>query len=131
MKKNVNQLIDDTRKIVKRHQLAEGAYARYTIDDGTRNMSVNAYGCADAANILYTIGDFPRNIKERQAWIDVLQGMQNPDTGLFDEGSHHNMHTTAHCLAALELFDAGPIYRLTAFDAYRSREGLYQFLEEE
>ena len=130
MKKNVNRLIDDIRKIVSRHQLAEGAYARYTINDGTRDMGVNAYGCANAANILYTIGDFPRDMKERQAFIDVLRGMQDPETGLFDEGSHHNIHTTAHCLGSLELFDVGPLYRLSAFDAYRSKEGLYQFLEE-
>ena len=45
-----------------------------------------------------------------------MQEMQDPRTGLFCEGSHHPLHTTAHVTAAPELFDAQPLYPLTALD---------------
>lgn len=135
MKKDINPLIQNVKRVVERHKLAPGAYARYTIDgilsNGQgRKMGVNEYGCADAANILYTIGAFPRDLEERKAWIETLQGMQDPETGLYMEGSHAHLHCTAHCLAALELFDAGCVHRLSALDEYRTKEGLVKFLEE-
>ena len=71
-------------------------------------MGPNEYGCADAANILYMLGDMPRDMEVRKARIKALQEFQNPDTGLFWEGTHHTLHCTAHCTAALELFDALP-----------------------
>ena len=37
-------------------------------------------------------------------------------------------HTTAHCIAALELFDARPKYELTDLHRYLDREELYLFL---
>lgn len=131
MKKNINPLIRNVKRVVGRHKLAPGAYARYTMDNGTgRKMGVNEYGCADAANLLYTIGAFPRDFDERKAWIETLQGMQDAETGLYMEGSHAHLHCTAHCLAALELFDAGNVHPLRALDEYRTKEGLYKFLEE-
>ncbi len=131
MKKDINPLIQNVKKVVDRHKLAPGAYARWTLDNGTeRNMGVNEYGCADAANLLYTINEFPRDMEERQGFISTLQNMQDSETGLFMEGSHAHLHCTAHCLAALELFDAGALHRLTACDDYRTKEGLYKFLEE-
>lgn len=130
MKKDINQLIRNVKKVVDRHQIAPGVYARWTLNDGTdRDMGVNEYGCADAANILYTINEFPRDIAERQAWIDTLQGMQHADSGLFKEATHPDFHVTAHCLGSLELFDAGALHRIAAFDKYRTKEGLYDFLE--
>lgn len=131
MKRNINSLLDTIRKLVERHKLDTGAYALYTMDNGLgRDLGLNAYGCADAANILYSIGEFPRDPAEREKWISTLRSLQEPDTGIFNEGSHHYIHCTAHCLGALELFDAGPLHRLTAFDPYRSKEGLYRFLDE-
>lgn len=124
MKKDINPVIRKVKNVVERHKLAPGVYSRYT------NMGPNEYGCADAANILYTIGDFPRDMEERQESIKTLQNFQNPDTGLFTEGSHAHLHCTAHCLAALELFDAGSAHRLNGLNEYRTKEGLYQFLEQ-
>ena len=133
MQRNLNLFINTVRSVIEAHRLGDGAYARWTRPNpmyGTNlNMGVNEYGCADAANILYTIGDFPRDPGERQAFVNVLQGMQNPQTGLFEEATHHTIHTTAHCIAALELFDVMPLYRLAAYDEYQTREGLYGLLE--
>ena len=131
MKKDIRELIKNIQKVVDRHKLAEGAYSRWTFDNGTgRNMGINEYGCADAANILYTIGAFPRDVEERKEWVRVLQSLQDPETGLYTEATHYQLHTTAHCAGALELFDALPKYRLAALDPYRTKDGLYQFLEE-
>lgn len=132
MKKNIEPWIESVRKVVESHKLGTGAYARWIMEgDEKRQMGINEYGCADAANILYTIGDFPRDVEERKEWVRILQDMQDPGTGLFTEATHHTVHTTAHCLAALELFDALPKYRLTAYDPYRTKEGLYRFFDEQ
>jgi len=128
----IDDLIDKIKHCVDTHRLKEGAYARWLWDDGSnRNLGINEYGCADAANILYSIGDFPKNPSERKKWIECLQKMQNPETGMYREPTHHTIHTTAHCTAALELFDAKPIYNSIALDKYRTREGLYDLLQNE
>jgi len=121
--------------IVARHALDRpGSHRRYTIEgrDETgapRSFEENAYGCADAANLLYTIGALPRASEEREAWIAVLRGLQDPATGFFRESTHHEIHTTAHCLGALELFDARPSYRLTALAPLRAPGAVEAFLD--
>ena len=92
-------------------------------------MGINEYGCADAANLLYTIGRFPSDPEERVQWVQHMQAMQDPETGLFTEHTHHPIHTTAHVTAALELFDARPLWPMTALFPYRDLEGLYEKLE--
>ena len=132
MKKDVNELIRRIRHVVNTHELSTGEYARWIWQPegaNDRDLGINAYGCADAANILYTIGDFPSDSTEREKWINALQNMQDKETGLYYEGTHHTLHTTAHCLASLELFDKKPIYPLTGLDKYKTKEGLYDLLE--
>ncbi|MBQ8525251.1 MAG: hypothetical protein IJ460_00810 [Clostridia bacterium] len=111
---NIDSLLMYIEKTVKEHKLAPGKYARWKIQnaEGTLNLDSSEYGCADAANILYTIGKFPRDINERVACIKELQSFQK-DNGTFEEPTHHPLHTTAHCVAALELFDASPAKPLT------------------
>ena len=127
----LDYLLDKIRATVRSHELGKGIYARYLWQnpDGTRKMGANEYGCADAANILYILGDMPRNLDVRQAFIRQLQQFQNPDTGLFWEGSHHTLHCTAHCIAALELFDAGPLYPLIGLEKYKHVGTLVDLLE--
>ena len=128
--RNIDDLIAEIRRSVDKHKLSTGAYARFLFGEN-RDLGVNEYGCADAANILYSIGQFPSDPDERAEWIKTLQGMQDPETGLFSEKTHHTIHTTAHCTAALELFDAKPLYKCTAFEKYTTKEGLYKLFEEE
>ena len=125
--RDITSIIQRMKKAVELHCIAPGTYARYRDE---AEPKPNAYGCADAANILYTINEFPTDVEERKQWVEVLQNMQEADTGLFPEGTHFPLHTTAHCAAALELFDAAPKYPMTALEPYKTREGLYQFLEE-
>lgn len=127
---DARNFIDAVAEIVSRHRLDSGAYARWLWqnDVGDRDLGVNEYGCADAANILYSIGTFPAP-ERRQAWVDVLVPRQDPSTGLFREATHDPIHTTAHCLAALELFDARPLHALTALSGLRQPGAMEEFLD--
>lgn len=128
---DLDHLIDKVRRTVQSHALDQpGAYARWLWQDknNSRDLGPNEYGCADAANIQYILGELPRDAAQRQARIDVLRSFQNPEDGLFHEKTHHAFHSTAHCTAALELFEAMPTYPLTGFDRFRSREGLEELL---
>ncbi len=128
---NIQPIIDNIRHNVKTHEMRPGLYSRWLWDDakGPRELGVNPYGCAGAANILYSIGDFPRDPGQRHEWIRTLQSMQDPETGLFHEKTHHTIHTTAHCTAALELFDAAPLYKMTELEKTLPEGSLEDFLD--
>ena len=105
--KNIDSLIEKIYRSVEKHYLGNGAYKRFLLQDekNTRSMDINEYGCADAINILYSINRLPKG-EEREKCIRALQGLQKKDSGLFEEKTHHFIPTTAHCIAALEIFDA-------------------------
>ena len=128
---NIDSLIGKISATIASHKLEEGVYTRWLWQNetGTRRLGINEYGCADAANILYTIGEFPGESASREAWVRTLQSLQDPETGLFVEETHHFIHTTAHCTAALELFDAKPKYPMTALAEYATPEGVVGLLE--
>ncbi len=121
-------ILQRIRGVLASHCLADGLYSRYLPRPG-EDARPNPYGCADAANILYTIDDFPRDPALRAKWIENLRSMQDED-GLFRESTHHVIHTTAHCIAALELFDASPTRPCTALDKYKNPDMLTALLEE-
>ena len=132
MAHNIDNIIEKIYGVVMAHKLEnDGEYARWLWQnpDGTRDLGLNAYGCADAANILYTIGRLPNTNKEKDAFVSAIKKLQNPETGLFSEGTHHSTHTTAHCIAALELFDEKPDYPLNGLMDRATKEGLYDLLE--
>lgn len=133
---DIREFIQTVNRIVQNHHLgAPGSYRRWgggQKNGGLRDLGQNAYGCADAANILYSIGRFPEKTVEREGFIASLQSFQDPPTGLFkDKGdrSHHELHTTAHCVASLELFDARPKYPLCSVSDLRSKSSLESFLD--
>lgn len=131
MNRNIDTLIEAILTTVEEHKLAPGKYARWLIQSsqGNRDMGSSEYGCADAANILYSVGKFPRDLDERQACVAELRSFQKPD-GRFEEPTHHTLHTTAHCIAALELFDAAPAYPLTYHkEHFGTPEQVISFLE--
>lgn len=129
---DLRDFIKEVKKIVDRHYLGEtGKYARWIAQDGknSRNMGAVPYGCANAANILYTINEFPSLADERAAFIKVLQGFQNKENGLFEDPDNFATHSTAFVSGALALFDAKPLYKATGFSEYTTREGLFNFLD--
>lgn len=128
---NITGIISKIHKIVENHKLAPGSYSRFIEDDFE-----SPYGCADAANILYTIGKFPKDQAERDASVKTLRAMQDPGTGMFSEKPsdptvhvHDPIHTTAHCMAAIELFDAAPLYHATELEQYLDPEKFNEFME--
>lgn len=127
---NIEPVINKIRNVVESHRLEEGKYTRWLWQNekGSRELGVNEYGCADAANILYTIGDFPGENEKREKWIEALQNMQNPNNGMYTEATHQILHTTAHCIAALELFDALPLYEVKGVEKYATVDGLHNLL---
>jgi hypothetical protein len=129
---DIREFIAAVRDIIVGHELGEpGAYRRWNWQKPgqNRDLHLNPYGCADAANNLYTIGCFPQDPRERHMWVSTLRGLQDPESGLFRESTHHEIHTTAHCIAALELFDASPEHLLTGLSRYRDPEAMEDFLE--
>ena len=131
---DIQPLITDVLATLQTHQLERpGAYARWItphpVAGQSRDLGLNPYGVADAANLLYTVGHFPGNPTERASWIAVLRGLQDAESGLFVEGTHHKFHTTAHCIAALELFDARPLHPLRGMEHLAEKEALIAFLE--
>jgi hypothetical protein len=117
--------------IVQRGRLDQpGAYARLASIKGAALGPVDPYGCSDAANVLYTIGSFPRDLAERAGFVAAMHALQEPGSGLYRENTHHPIHTTAHCLAALELFDAGPAHPLTALATQATPDGIRTFLDQ-
>ena len=127
---NLDSLIEKIYAVVERHYLGGGAYARYLWQDehGSRKMGINEYGCADAMNILYSIGRFPRGERRAQA-LEALLGLQDSESGLFVEETHHHIHTTAHCIAAIELFDEVPRYPVKAMEHIFTKEGIKELLD--
>lgn len=132
MKLDLRELVNEIEKTVVRHELeTPGQYSRWLWQDekNERELGVNEYGCADAANILYTIGKFACDDETRKARIRELKALQNKETGMFVEATHHTIHTTAHCCAALELFDEKPDVPLYGLHKYFDKKELYALLD--
>ncbi len=132
-KLDIRPIISAMIKTVKRHELTDhpGAYCRWLWqnENKSRELGINEYGCADAVNILYTVNEFYCDDETRAARISALQSLQNKDTGMFTERTHHTIHTTAHCTAALELFEARPLYPIYGLHKYFDKNELYSLLD--
>ncbi len=130
----IDSIMQRAYETVRSHALGNGQYARWITQNEQRDRELgpNEYGTADAANILYTLNRFPTG-EEAVAHRDALLSFQNPETGLFSEPTHHFIHTTAHCVASLELFGAVPKHPLTAlkpyFDSVDELYGLFDSLD--
>lgn len=123
---DVTPVAEKLLSAVEAHRIGPGLYARHT----KNGKKPNPYGCADAANILYSLDRFPTETAEREACVSALRAMQDPGTGLFPEGSHTVEHTTAHCVAALELFDAKPLYPLKNLEKYLEFENFEALMKD-
>ena len=129
---NLDPIIEKAEATVASHKIGKGDYARWLWQTAKndRQLGSNPYGLADAANILYMTGSFPQDDEERAEFVKNLRGFQNPETGLFNENTHHTYHTTAHCTAALELFDKYPSYPFTALRQFDDIPTFYKMLDD-
>lgn len=129
---DVRDIVAEVRRVVCAHAgQTPGSYHRILKPTQGKNSKtgVTAYGCADAACILYTLDELPPDQARRAAWIKAIQAFQNPQTGLFEDGSHHEIHTTAFALGALNLFDARAAHAIKALHPLREREQMVAFLD--
>ena len=128
---NLDGLVKKAEDTVASHKIGKGDYARWLWQNqkGDRELGSNPYGLADAANILYITGSFPQDDEERAEFVKNLRGFQDPESGLFHEKTHHTYHTTAHCTAALELFDKYPTHPFTALEKFDDIPTLCEFLD--
>lgn len=110
---------------VQAHELPNGHFRRFAQGSPTSDP----YGCADAVNLLYTLSALPEpDGPDAKALIDALVSHQGAD-GMFEEATHHGYHTTAHCIAALDLLDAKPTHRPSAMDELTNVDALVHFLD--
>lgn len=144
---HLNDLVDAAHGVIERCELdGSGRYKRWAVPpekppgkgrykhpNGTDidfdPAAINPYGVADAANLLYTLNAMPHDEAEHRGFIEVLSEMQDAETGLFYEGSHHAYHTTAHCVAAMELFEGLPSHPMTGMMEDATPEGIVRRLE--
>lgn len=129
---DLRDFIRQVEAIVERHKLGEtGRYARWLTQNakGDRDLGATPYGCANAVNILYTIGALPADQTQRQAFAEVLQAFQDPDSGLFVSPGSYETHTTAFVSGALVLLGAKPLYPAEGFRRYESPEALAALME--
>lgn len=113
-------------------KLGPGRYSRFLGSQRARRAGgadLNPYGCAAAACVLYTTGNFPRDADERAASIATMQANQSPETGMFSEPSHNAYHSTAYVPAALELFDAAPLHPLRGLHPLLETGGIEKLLD--
>ena len=130
---DLRPFVQSVEQIVARHALAKpGQYTRWLTQNeaGNRDLGSTPYGCANAINILYTIGALPDAMEERQAMVQVLQAFQDAETGLFVNPGNYETHTTAFVSGALKLLNAKPLYTAEAFRKYESKEALFQFMDD-
>lgn len=129
---DLRAFIRDVIEIVERHNLGEtGKYTRWLWQNekGDRDLGPAPYGCANAVNILYTVGALPNGLEEKQAFARVLQDFQDPETGLFVNPGNYETHTTAFVSGALNLLGVKPLYQAEGFRQYESPEALAKFME--
>lgn len=120
---NIDPILSRFYDTVQSHRVKLGVYSRIS------NGLPDAYGCADAANILYTLNRFPADGEERAAHRSAIQSFQDPERGIFLDPTHSDIHTTAHCTAALELFDARPLYPFYELANYKTPKNLESIFE--
>jgi hypothetical protein len=129
---DLTDFIDHLEGLLPKHAVGNGQYQRHQRAAGHETSgSADAYGCADAANILYTLGTLPAAGEQRSAMVESIRSFQNAESGVFYDPTHSDHHTTAHCVAALELFDEAPAHPLRFLSEVAQKPGsLEQFLDE-
>jgi hypothetical protein len=135
-----NQLFDlavKLSRVASKHVSIDTGFDIYRYAEFTRSGdfaygfgSRNPYALADFANINFLL---PEKLRAPEKLIRLaverLKGLQDPETGLFYESSHHPIHATACAMAALHRFDVSPKLFAKSLDKYLVWEVLKEELE--
>lgn len=125
---NIEPFIQKVLRTIAAHRTGQpGGYRRMLADPP---HEAELYGTADAAILLYTLGELPApGSAEHGGLIRTLQGFQREEDGMFPGAGHHAIHSTAFAISALELLDAKPLHPLKALHPLKERTGLAAFLD--
>ncbi len=93
--------------------------------------SPDLYGSSDILMTLYIIGDLHLDEDEKLSWIETLQSFQDPKTGWFKEKEtwHFKEHSTAYCIAAMDLLGGKPKYPLKFIEKMNTKEKINKWLK--
>jgi len=127
----IDDLVELTLAAIPAYRVdGPGMYRRFLDPPREASPSTgNAYGVSNVANLYYTLNRPPREPDDRRRLIEGMLELQDPDTGLYHSEPIHAYPTPAHCLAALELFDALPRHPLAAMRRYATPDGIVALLE--
>ncbi|NVM27503.1 MAG: hypothetical protein HWN65_01565 [Candidatus Helarchaeota archaeon] len=88
------------------------------------------YGSSDILMTLYAINELKLTENQRLEWIKRLQTFQDPKTGWFKEAEtlHFKEHSTAYCIAALNLIGGKPAFPLKFMKKMNTKRKLWRWL---
>ena len=92
---------------------------------------VALYGVADMVCVLYTIGALAPSAGELAEWRDAFKVFENPKTGWFREKNSDLApeHNTAFALAAMQLLNLSPRYKVKMGREYSDIRGYLKSLD--
>jgi len=125
---NVDRFLSFIHEFVEQFRAGE-AIGDYSYKKGKKEPDL--YGSSDILMTLHTINALNLNEKQKQEWIEILQGFQNPKTGWFKEKEtfHFKEHSTAYCTAALDLIGGKPKYPLKFLEKVNTKEKVEKWLK--
>jgi len=104
----------------------EGPAGRYRRNAG-EDTGHSPAATAAAVNILYSLDRLPGDPRERTEWVESLQGLQNPETGLYQRDGRDSLSATAACVAALACLDSAPPHPPHAYLEFAESSALPDF----
>lgn len=125
---NLDSFVARVEEIVEKHR-ADDAGNYYQKLESDTEKTPSMYGCATAVSILYTVGKLPQNEDEIKKLVNILQGHQSENTGLFINEGNYSTHTTAFMAGALDLLDSKCLYEAYDFGRYNAKVELHNFLD--
>ncbi|WP_232662978.1 hypothetical protein [Pseudonocardia sp. TRM90224] len=126
---DLTPFVEDVVRRLDGFSLGSPGRYRNSLDAVYDATAPDVYGCADAANIAYSLGLLPTSGAERDQWVAEIQAHQDPLTGAFRHRTHTEYHTTAQVLGALDLFDAKPLHPLKFLHPLLDEGAIEHFLD--
>jgi hypothetical protein len=123
-------VVDVRRRLAEFNLGAPGRYRNSHDPDKYDLTASDAYGCADAANILYSLGELPSGGAERDRFVAELQAHQDPETGEFNHQTHTRFHTSGQLVGGLEVLDARPLHPMRFLHPLLEPGAIEQFLDQ-
>ncbi|RZJ13737.1 MAG: hypothetical protein EOP39_00290 [Rubrivivax sp.] len=92
---DIQPIVDASLNAVRQATVQPGQYSRFIGDLAEQRPAgaqPRSHGSAAAACILYTVGHFPREPVEREAYVRYLRSGQSAESGFFADANHSATH---------------------------------------